>query len=152
LGIGDWAQSPIPNPQSPIPNPHIPNYKKDLINNLSYLNLYKINIKYIKLRMNIEYKDENESLKRNKEKKKEFISCFNIDNQIKIYTILAIFLIILLIIFFLFKKTIITWIIFFLTIMTLVLLIITIILKSKKKSIKDEIEEVTEESVEINTR
>jgi len=21
LGIGDWAQSPIPNPQSPIPNP-----------------------------------------------------------------------------------------------------------------------------------
>jgi len=23
LGIGDWTQSPIPNPQSPIPNPHI---------------------------------------------------------------------------------------------------------------------------------
>jgi hypothetical protein len=23
MGIGDWAQSPIPNPQSPIPNPHI---------------------------------------------------------------------------------------------------------------------------------
>jgi len=22
LGIGDWAQSPIPNPQSPIPHPH----------------------------------------------------------------------------------------------------------------------------------
>jgi len=22
LGIGDWAQTPIPNPQSPIPNPH----------------------------------------------------------------------------------------------------------------------------------
>jgi len=21
MGIGDWAQSPIPNPQSPIPNP-----------------------------------------------------------------------------------------------------------------------------------
>jgi len=21
VGIGDWAQSPIPNPQSPIPNP-----------------------------------------------------------------------------------------------------------------------------------
>jgi len=20
--LGDWAQSPIPNPQSPIPNPH----------------------------------------------------------------------------------------------------------------------------------
>jgi len=27
LGSGDWAQSPIPNPQSPIPNPH----EKDLI-------------------------------------------------------------------------------------------------------------------------
>ncbi len=25
LGIGDWAQSPIPNPQSPIPNPQTPN-------------------------------------------------------------------------------------------------------------------------------
>jgi len=24
LGIGDWAQSPIPNPQSPIPNPKFP--------------------------------------------------------------------------------------------------------------------------------
>jgi len=28
LGIGDWALSPIPNPQSPIPNPHL--YKKAL--------------------------------------------------------------------------------------------------------------------------
>jgi len=27
LGIGDWAQSPIPNPQSPIPNPQSPKYK-----------------------------------------------------------------------------------------------------------------------------
>jgi len=26
LGIGDWAQSPIPNPQSPIPNPQSPLY------------------------------------------------------------------------------------------------------------------------------
>jgi len=25
-GIGDWAQSPIPNPQSPIPNPQSPIY------------------------------------------------------------------------------------------------------------------------------
>jgi len=24
LGIGDWAQPPIPNPQSPIPNPQSP--------------------------------------------------------------------------------------------------------------------------------
>jgi len=33
LGIGDWAQSPIPNPQSPIPNPQSPIYL-----NLSLLN------------------------------------------------------------------------------------------------------------------
>jgi len=26
LGIGDWAQSPIPNPQSPIPNPQVNKY------------------------------------------------------------------------------------------------------------------------------
>jgi len=32
LGIGDWAQSPIPNPQSPIPNE---NYK--------YILKYEIN-------------------------------------------------------------------------------------------------------------
>ena len=35
MGIGDWAQSPIPNPQSPIPNPHLMNLiyilKKSLI-------------------------------------------------------------------------------------------------------------------------
>jgi len=24
LGIADWAQTPIPNPQSPIPNPQSP--------------------------------------------------------------------------------------------------------------------------------
>jgi hypothetical protein len=30
LGIGDWAQSPIPNPQSPIPNPHKYKYLKIL--------------------------------------------------------------------------------------------------------------------------
>jgi hypothetical protein len=35
LGMGDWAQSPIPNPQSPIPNPH------------DYYILMKINIKKI---------------------------------------------------------------------------------------------------------
>ena len=36
LGIGDWAQSPIPNPQSPIPNPQSPLYY--------YLIFIKINI------------------------------------------------------------------------------------------------------------
>jgi len=30
LGIGDWAQSPIPNPQSPIPNPQSPDLFLDL--------------------------------------------------------------------------------------------------------------------------
>jgi len=33
LGIGDWAQSPIPNPQSPIPNPLI---------KIVYILIYKI--------------------------------------------------------------------------------------------------------------
>ena len=40
LGIGDWAQSPIPNPQSPIPNPH---YLKELILNLNDLLLINNN-------------------------------------------------------------------------------------------------------------
>jgi hypothetical protein len=34
MGIGDWAQSPIPNPQSPIPNPQSPmgkNYISSII-------------------------------------------------------------------------------------------------------------------------
>jgi len=38
LGIGDWAQSPIPNPQSPIPNPQSPFVK--LVFNL---NIFKNN-------------------------------------------------------------------------------------------------------------
>jgi hypothetical protein len=41
LGIGDWAQSPIPNPQSPIPNPQIYNnyylFLKIKINIYNYL-------------------------------------------------------------------------------------------------------------------
>ena len=42
LGIGDWAQSPIPNPQSPIPNPHIfCVFKK---NNIKYLIFLKYSI------------------------------------------------------------------------------------------------------------
>ena len=32
LGIGDWAQSPIPNPQSPIPNPQSPYNKSNKSN------------------------------------------------------------------------------------------------------------------------
>jgi len=40
LGIGDWAKSPIPNPQSPIPNPQSPNKN---INEYYNLFLNKIN-------------------------------------------------------------------------------------------------------------
>jgi len=45
LGIGDWAQSPIPNPQSPIPNPQSPyliikNYNFIELNNI--INISKI--------------------------------------------------------------------------------------------------------------
>jgi len=47
LGIGDWAQSPIPNPQSPIPNPHFltkreNNSIKVIIYNKLYHNYKKI--------------------------------------------------------------------------------------------------------------
>jgi len=47
LGIGDWAQSPIPNPQSPIPNPPLI-YNKYQINQINYfiiLDILKIKIK-----------------------------------------------------------------------------------------------------------
>jgi hypothetical protein len=43
LGIGDWAQSPIPNPQSPIPNPHFSRNINDFI--LTKLFEIKIKIK-----------------------------------------------------------------------------------------------------------
>jgi len=42
LGIGDWTQSPIPNPQSPIPNPQV---KLDLLY-YKTLNNYKIAAKF----------------------------------------------------------------------------------------------------------
>jgi len=41
LGIGDWAQSPIPNPQSPIPNPQSPLLKIDK-DNIKLLFIKKI--------------------------------------------------------------------------------------------------------------
>jgi len=45
LGIGDWAQSPIPNPQSPIPNPHETTLKKLQNYNLAIkLIIYKMKI------------------------------------------------------------------------------------------------------------
>ena len=45
MGIGDWAQSPIPNPKSPIPNPQspIPNILK--IKYIKNKNLLYLNIK-----------------------------------------------------------------------------------------------------------
>jgi hypothetical protein len=43
LGIGDWAQSPIPNPQSPIPNPQNPFIKKLFY----YFKVLKNNKKYL---------------------------------------------------------------------------------------------------------
>jgi hypothetical protein len=49
LGIGDWAQSPIPNPQSPIPNPQSPILKYNLnLIILSYITIKNIKIKNIR--------------------------------------------------------------------------------------------------------
>jgi len=42
LGIGDSAQSPIPNPQSPIPNPHS-KFKQILLNLYNKLIYFLIN-------------------------------------------------------------------------------------------------------------
>ena len=42
MGIGDWAQSPIPNPQSPIPNPQSPFEECKYLN----LNFLKCKIKH----------------------------------------------------------------------------------------------------------
>jgi hypothetical protein len=52
LGIGDWAQSPIPNPQSPIPNPQSPfkfriKFHLILINIIEYLIFLTLNSIYI---------------------------------------------------------------------------------------------------------
>jgi hypothetical protein len=47
LGIGDWAQSPIPNPQSPIPNPHFSTDKNKLNDLIIILNM-KIILKLLK--------------------------------------------------------------------------------------------------------
>jgi len=41
IGIGDWAQSPIPNPQSPIPNPQSPFYPKVFLKNILILFIIK---------------------------------------------------------------------------------------------------------------
>jgi hypothetical protein len=46
LGIGDWAQSPIPNPQSPIPNPH------EKILEINLKKIINLNIKIIHCKKN----------------------------------------------------------------------------------------------------
>jgi len=48
LGIGDWAQSPIPNPQSPIPNPQSPIPIKIFIFNIYNIISIWLLIKYLK--------------------------------------------------------------------------------------------------------
>jgi hypothetical protein len=45
LGIGDWAQSPIPNPQSPIPNPQSP-----------VVNIYFLNFSFSKIKNKLKIK------------------------------------------------------------------------------------------------
>jgi hypothetical protein len=52
LGIGDWAQSPIPNPQSPIPNPQ-------------YLNIFNYNLKQINKIIKIINKNNNKNNNKN---------------------------------------------------------------------------------------
>jgi hypothetical protein len=47
LGIGDWAQSPIPNPQSPIPNPQIYHLIEFKLIIIIFLYLYLIIINYL---------------------------------------------------------------------------------------------------------
>jgi len=51
LGIGDWAQSPIPNPQSPIPNPQspFPNFYEYQYASFNKYNLKIINKIYLKM-------------------------------------------------------------------------------------------------------
>ena len=53
LGIGDWAQSPIPNPQSPIPNPQSPYNYFVIYNNINYIYIYNLNISKLKIFFNI---------------------------------------------------------------------------------------------------
>ncbi|MCQ2820841.1 MAG: hypothetical protein MJ252_26585 [archaeon] len=44
MGIGDWAQSPIPNPQSPIPKRIKPIFKEYLLLAIYLIYYYIFNI------------------------------------------------------------------------------------------------------------
>jgi len=70
LGIGDWAQSPIPNPQSPIPNPHlkIVLYYFIIYKKLSLMKIIKYNF-FHKIKMENKENNENkEESTKNEEK------------------------------------------------------------------------------------
>ena len=53
LGIGDWAQSPIPNPQSSIPNPQN-----------QIFNVFKNNLNFIFLEAFLIYSNLNYKIKK----------------------------------------------------------------------------------------
>ncbi len=55
MGIGDWAQSPIPNPQSPIPMNHAFNdlYQIYIYNNSNILSKYQADYIYSYINFNI---------------------------------------------------------------------------------------------------
>jgi hypothetical protein len=58
LGIGDWAQSPIPNPQSPIPNPQSPFLEKLVKFYILKIKINSLNYSFIKFK-NDKFMNEN---------------------------------------------------------------------------------------------
>ena len=65
LGIGDWAQPPIPNPQSPIPNPHFTFFYKYFFLLINFF-LFKLEKMEEKLKLN--YNTVLDQIKATKEK------------------------------------------------------------------------------------
>jgi len=59
LGIGDWAQSPIPNPQSPIPNPQYMIYLIFHLKIKRKSKYFKINLLKLNLKMNNDFQNQN---------------------------------------------------------------------------------------------
>jgi len=55
LGIGDWAQSPIPNAQSPIPNPQLILFKRNFFNLIIIFAAYKKMEKMIYIKILMKY-------------------------------------------------------------------------------------------------
>jgi len=76
LGIGDWAQSPIPNPQSPIPNPQSPLYFKSKKIIKIYYCFYNYHEKYTKLFIfDLISKKKMAEVEFNFDGKKEIVQC-----------------------------------------------------------------------------